>query len=303
MGWMMDQTADWILKVVLDAFLHIMKVIGSGFLITPDVTGMPQVEALTSRSVWVVDSTFVLVFVAAGLLTMTAGGSERVRYEVKDLIPRAVVGFIAAHFSPLFVGNAIKLTNVMVGVFGTDSLDKTGALPAITGIVQGAGVNAAAPVLTAIFIVVVTVLLCGTMFGLLTRIAILLVLAAVAPIALALHALPQTDPIARLWWQSLGGCLVTPVLQAFCLQAGTWMLIDPKSMYPSLGFINDPLAVANLMVVILLLYITVKVPKLVKRYLVRGAPPHNMFGVVIRSVVVTGGARLLGIPKLAGGGR
>jgi hypothetical protein len=49
----------------------------------------------------VVDTVFVLAFTAAGVLTVAAGGDERSRYTVKDLMPRLVVGFIAAHFSPM----------------------------------------------------------------------------------------------------------------------------------------------------------------------------------------------------------
>lgn len=304
MGWLMDQISEWLLAFILSTFQVVFDILENGLLSTPDVTGLPQVTALTGRSVLVVDTAFVLVFTAVAVITMTAGGNERARYETKDLIPRAVVGFIAAHFSPQVISKAIEVTNGLVGAFGSDKIDQSGALGAITAHVKAAGENTTSPLLVAILVAIIVVLLASTAFGLLTRLTVLIVLAAVAPIALAAHALPQTDPIARLWWQSLGGCLAIPALQAFTLQAGAWMLLDPKQMLPFLGIPNDPLAVANLLVVIMLLYVTVKIPKLVKRYVVRGAPPHNLFAAVVRTVVVQQGARAIGVPaRIVGAGR
>ena len=109
MGWLLDQVAGWLLGFILGSFLAILAVIEKSLLISPDVTTLPQVQALTGRSVWIVDTVFVLVFVAAGTLTMVAGGNERLRYGVKELLPRAVVGFVAAHFSTLLVSQAINL--------------------------------------------------------------------------------------------------------------------------------------------------------------------------------------------------
>ncbi|MEV8504524.1 conjugal transfer protein TrbL family protein [Actinoplanes sp. NPDC051475] len=304
MGFVMDQIVAWLLKFIVDSFTTILQIIETGLLHTPDVTTLPQVRALSDRSVWVVDVAFVLVFTAAAAITMTSGSNERARYEVKDLIPRAVVGFIAAHFSPVVISQTIAVTNALVGAFSSEQLDDSGALDAISRQVRAAGTEPSSPLLAVLLVAVIAVLLASTAFGLLTRIAILLVLATVAPIALALHALPQTDGIARLWWQTLLGCLVTPALQAFCLQAGTWMLLDPSHTVPFGGAAAGPVSLINLLVVIMLLYVTVKVPKLVKQYLVRGAPPHNLAAAVVRTVVVNQGARAVGIPaRLVGGGR
>lgn len=300
----MDQIVAWLLEFILDTFTTVLRFIETGLLHTPDVTTLPQVRALSDRSVGVVDVVFVLVFTAAAAITMASGGNERARYEVKDLIPRAVVGFVAAHFSPVVISHTIAVTNALVGAFSSEQLDDSGALDAISRQVRVAGSNPSSPLLAALLIAIVAVLLASTAFGLLTRIAVLLVLATIAPIALALHALPQTEGIARLWWQTLLGCLVTPALQAFCLQAGTWMLLDPRHTVPFGGTAGGPTALFNLLVVIMLLYVTVKVPKLVKQYLVRGAPPHNLAAAFVRTVVVNQAARAVGVPaRLVGGGR
>ncbi|GAA1596562.1 hypothetical protein GCM10009828_022600 [Actinoplanes couchii] len=293
----MDGIVGWLLEFLLDAFTTVLQFIQAGLLRTPDVTALPQVIALNSRSVVVVDTVFVLVFTAAAAITVTAGGNERARYEVKDLLPRAVVGFIAAHFSPLVISQAITVTNAFIGAFSVDDLDRSGALPAIRRIVDVAGSDPASPLLVALLVGVVAVLLATTAFGLLTRIAILLVLAAIAPVALALHALPQTDPLARTWWRALGGCLITPLLQAFCLQAGAWLLMAPEAMLPMFnGLAGAAMALANLLVVIMVLYLTVKVPGLVKKYVMSSASQNTVLGVVLRSAAVKQAARAVGVP-------
>ncbi|GIJ49396.1 hypothetical protein Val02_62820 [Virgisporangium aliadipatigenens] len=295
--------AEWLVNTILDAFLAILRIIENGLLLTPDVTALPQLRALTTKAVLVVDTVYVLVFLTAGILTMTAGGNEKARYEVKALIPRAIVGFVAAHFSPLFVGKLIEVANAFIRAIAGEKFDRDGAVAAIARLVKAAGKNPAQPVLTAILIGIIVVLLASTVFGLITRVAVLLVLAMLGPFALACYGLPQTERVAVLWWQSIGGCLLTPMVQAFCLQAGAWLLLDPAAMLPFLSIGGDPLQTANLMVVIVLLYATVKVPKLVKQYLVRGAPPHNLVTAVLRTTVVQQGARVIGIPATLRGGK
>jgi hypothetical protein len=289
----MNGIASWLLKQLVDAFLAILNVIENVLLVSPNVTGLPQVQALTGRSVLIVDAVFVLVFVAAGTLIMVGGGDERARYTLKDLLPRAVVGFLAAHFTPLILSTLIRLANAVTAAVTGQHLDGTGALDAMAAQVKAAATNPASPLLAAILIGVIAVLLATTAFALVSRFAGLLVLAVIAPIALALHALPQTDPVAKLWWQAVAGCLVTPILQAFTLQAGAWMLLDPQHMLPMLGLPADPGATANLLVVIVLLWTTVRIPSLVGRYLNSGQR-QSFLGMVVRVLVVQQGTRAVG---------
>lgn len=289
----MNGIAAWLLQQIVDAFLAIVKVIEHALLVSPNVTGLPQVQALTGRSVLIVDAVFVLVFVAAGTLIMIGGGDERARYTLKDLLPRAIVGFVAAHFTPLLLSTLIRLANGVTAGLTSQELDSADGLQAMATQVKAAATNPASPLLTAILIGIITALLATTAFALVSRFAGLLVLAAVAPIALALHALPQTDPVAKLWWQAVAGCLSIPILQAFTLQAGAWMLLDPQHMLPMLGLPADPGATANLLIVIVLLWTTVRIPNLVGRYLATGQR-QSVLGMVVRVLVVQQGTRALG---------
>jgi hypothetical protein len=288
-----DHLLGWFAAAILNCFDALFAVIAKGLLVSPDVTVLPQVQALSGRSVWVVDTIFVLSFVAAGVLATTSGGDERARYTAKDLTPRLVVGFIAAHFSPLVCGQAIALANAVTAGLAPGDTNRPGALEAIKAHVHAASGDKTVALLFAILVAIITVLLAGTLLSLLVRFAVLLVLTAAAPLALACHALPHTDAVARQWWRSFAGCLATPVLQAFTLQAGQWMLEDPAHLLPELGLPVDAGGIVNLFIVMVLLCTTVKIPGLVRRYAAQGGRSPNVLGAIVRVVVVQQLARAL----------
>ena len=284
MGWLIDGIMDWLVRTVLAIFDGVLGLISDALLVTPDVTGLPQVQALTGRSIWVVDTIFVLAFVTAGILTMVAGGDERSRYTVKDLLPRLVVGFVAAHFSQLIVGKLIELANGLTGALAVD-VNRDSALGAVRTHLHAAA-DRTVPLLFAILAAIIVVLLVSTAFSMIVRFAVLLVLASIAPVALACHALPQTDPAARLWWRSILGCAAVPTLQACSLTAGHWMLLDPAHLLPVFGLPVEPGGVFNLLIVIVLLWTTARVPGLVRRYVTQGGQQRNVLGTVVRVVVM-----------------
>src|SRR5919112_4796728 len=131
MGLMLNGILDWLTGAVLEALAALIGAITTALLVTPDVTALPQVQALTGRSVAIVDTAFVLVFIAAGVLPMTAGGDDRARYTAKDLAPRLVVGFVTAHFSQLIAGRLIELANALTSALTATNFNDDGALDAV----------------------------------------------------------------------------------------------------------------------------------------------------------------------------
>ncbi|MFJ6199160.1 hypothetical protein [Micromonospora sp. NPDC092111] len=302
MSYVLGQILDWLTTAILATLDALIGVISSALLITPNVTGLPQVQALTGRSVWVVDTVFVLAFVAAGVLTMTAGSDERSRYTIKDLLPRLIVAFVAAHFSQLWCGMLIDLANALTAALTTGAGDHDGALRAIKTHIL-AGQDKTAALLFVICVAIIAVLLAGTAFSMIVRFAVVLVLTAAAPLALACHALPQTDPVARLWWRSYAGVLAVPVVQGFTLYAGQWMLTDPAHLLPVLGLPVEPGGVLNLFVVMVMLWTTLRVPHLMHRYVSAGnsGGGASMIGAAVRVIVVQQATRA--VPGLGRGVR
>ncbi len=239
MTWMLDQIVDWFAGLLLHALTGLLNAITSGLLLTPQVTALPQVQALTGRSTWIVDTAFLLVFTTAGVLTLVAGGDERARYTAKDLLPRCVVGFAAAHFSQLIAGRLIELANAVTGALTASDGTDAGALDAVKTHLT-ASRDRVAGLLFMVCAALIVVLLAATACSLIVRFAVALVLTCIAPLALACHALPQADPVARLWWRSYLGVLAVPIVQGFFLVAGQWMLLDPHRMLPLLGLPASP---------------------------------------------------------------
>jgi hypothetical protein len=281
----LNAVLDWFIGLLLDCLNGLITAITHVLLITPDVTSLPQVQALTGRSIWIVDTCFLLVFVAVGVLTTVAGGDERARYTAKDLLPRCVVGFVAAHFSQLIAGKLIELANALTTALTAQDFNGDGALNAVKTDLAAARDHTAA-LLFMVCLALIVFLLAATTCSVIVRFGVALVLTAVAPIALACHALPQTDPAARLWWRSYLTMLAVPVAQAFVLFAGQWMLLDTNNMLPLLGLDIEPGGVLNMFVVVVLLWTTVKVPGLMRRYTSGGARSGNFLGMVVRVVVV-----------------
>ncbi|RLK24705.1 hypothetical protein DER29_2636 [Micromonospora sp. M71_S20] len=286
MGLFLDQVLDWLTEAILDCLTTIFDLITSILLTTPNVTALPQVQALTGRSVWIVDTVFVLAFVAAGVLVMAAGGGEQSRYTVKDLLPRLVVGFTAAHFSQLACAQLIDLANALTGAVSEGGYDDDGAFTAIQTHLRAAQ-DHTVPLLFLVLILIITVLIVTTAVQLIGRFVALLVMTSIAPLALACHALPQTDGLARLWWRAYTGCLAIPVAQAFLLTAGEQTLLNPATMLPVFGLPADPGGTLNLLIVVVLLWTTVKIPSLMARWAgqsTRGTT--NMLGAAVRVVVM-----------------
>jgi hypothetical protein len=300
-GLILDAIVAWATTAILDMLTELISIISHALLQSPDMTGLPQVQALAGRATWIVDSAYILTFTAAGVLTIVSGAAERPRYTAKDLAPRLVVGFIAAHFATLICTQAIELANALTNALSADGYDIVNGFATIKDDVEKGALNPPAAMLFLAIVIIIVILVATTVISVLTRFANLLILTAVAPLALACHATPHTDPIAKLWWRSYGGVLAIPVLQVLTLQAGQWMLLDPSHTLPQLGKPGDPGTILNLFVVVVLLWRTVKIPDLVGRYLNQSRGGPNFLGQVVKVVVVQQGMKLIGLK--GGGGK
>jgi hypothetical protein len=294
---LMDALIDWLAERVQSMLGGLVSFLTATFFTSPDVTVFPQVQLLADRSVVVVNAAFGLAIVVAGAIGMTHG-TFQIRYQVKDLIPRLVFAFVVANFGVqlcrMLIETANALTVSMVG--------QSASGPAVVGFVK-AHIEATrhdkgAAVLAVVIGLIIVVLFYTLLVGWFGRVAALIVLAGIAPLALACYCLPQTQAAAQLWWRSLLGCLGIPLLQGIVFSTGVNLLLDPAHNVPILpdttaGSGTD---VLNLFVVACLLMITVRIPKLVGRYVTRGSGSTTTAGVVLRAVVLQSITRRLRIP-------
>ena len=293
--WLMDGLVSWLAEKVVDLLSALLALLASTLFTSPDVTVLPQVKAIADKSALVVDACFILAILAVGIATMT-GDSIEMRYGVKELIPRLVVGFVLSAFSVPLTGRLINLANALTASMSGTSAPTTETVDFVKARIKAAMFDDTNQFLVAVIgllIVVLMGMLIGSWF---VRIGVLLVLAGIAPVALACYATPWTQGVADLWWRTFGGCLVTPTVQAVAFTTGIDLVINPDAnLSIVLGVPSSD--TFNLVLVVVMLWVTIKIPALMSRYVTRRGSP-NIGGTLLRVVVMQGVARR--IPLLRG---
>ncbi|MEU9742563.1 conjugal transfer protein TrbL family protein [Micromonospora chersina] len=291
--WMMNGLVSWLAEKVVDLLSGLLAFLASSIFVSPDVTVLPQVASIADKSALVVSACFILAIIAVGVAAM-AGDSVEVRYGIKELLPRLVVGFVLSAFAVPLTGVLIDIANALTASIAGTSAPTTDAVTFVRARIALAMTDESSALLMAVIgllIVVLMFMLVGTW---LARIGLLVVLAGIAPVALACYATPWTQGAAQLWWRSLLGCLATPTLQAVAFTAGINLLIDPESNLPILLGLPSSDAV-NLMLVIVVLWVTIKIPAMMRRYATRGGS-SNTGAVLLRAVFIQGVTRRLPLP-------
>jgi hypothetical protein len=207
-----------------------------------------------------------------------------------------VVGVVLSSFAVPLCGVAIDVANgLTVSMVGTAAPTTEAVSFARTHVV--AALTDPANALVAL---IIGLLIVGLMFVLVTgwivRVGILVILAGIAPAALGCYCTPWTLSAAQLWWRSLLGCLGTATLQAVVFSTGIQLLTDPQASLPLLlGLPGSDLM--NLLLVLVVLWTTVKIPGLMRRYVTRRGAT-NVGAILLRAVVIQGITRRL--PLLRG---
>jgi hypothetical protein len=283
-NWLMEQLLDWLADAVGASLDALLALFGGTLLSVPDVTALPQVPQLWSQMVGIVNVCYVIAIVAGFAIAMTHE-TVQFQYAVKDIAPRLVFGAVAANFSLDWSHRILVLAQQLLDAITEGLL--AGIDPAATvrnQVIGSLSAPQASLVLVLIVACLVVFLFAATLFGWLIRFGVLLVLVVAAPLALACHSLPQTDGVARLWWRSLLGTIGTQLLQALVLLAGLGVFLTP----------SDPVAVAmgvpgggvlNLLVLLALLWTAVKVPSLMRRYVLRSGG-NNVGAYLVRVLLV-----------------
>ena len=313
MSWFFDNALSWLTARILDCLNLLWNLLAATAFTTPDITTLPQVTKVSGTSLTVVNTCFVLAILTAGVLVMTRE-TLQIRYGIGELGPRLVVAFIAANFSPLICSTLIETSNALTRALTGDNIASPGAFGQLIKTVTQAMSDPSAALLATILGLLIAGLTVALFITWIVRLGVLVVLAGIAPIALACHALPQTDPAARLWWRALLGTLATVLLQALALHTALSVFLDPSANYPALGIPHDPNGTANLFIVVCLLWAVGKIPALMRRYVTKGGSNQNFLGSLLRVLVVQqltrgltkalrGSARVAGAGRAVAGGR
>ena len=299
-----NQALDFLAQAVLLVIKTLWGLLSQTAFTTPDVTSLPQVTAITSTSLMIVNVGFVLAILTAGIVVMTRDTLQS-RYGVGEVLPRLVVGWIAANFAIPICRTLIRIANALTQALTGDGIASTDAFTHLQRVTVDALTSPPSALLAVIIGVFIAALTATLIVTWLVRLGVLIVLAGIAPVALACHCLVYLDGAARLWWRAMVGTLGTVLLQALALHTTLAVFLNPDANVAALGLPDDPTGTFNLLIVACLLWVVIKIPGLMRRYVTRGGGgQHNIAGVLLRMVVVQRVTGLLRLPMHArGGGR
>ncbi|GAA1291792.1 hypothetical protein [Saccharothrix xinjiangensis] len=267
--------------------------LGGTLLSTPTPADLPRVGEIWEQSRLVAVAVYSLLVVLAGVVLM-GHESVQVRYSVREIAPRVVVGFLAANLSLVVAGHAIGLANAAsLAVLG-DGLDPQSSGQAVTELFVGlvAGSLVSGGLFAGVLSVVLTVLLVALLVGYVVRVALTVILLAGAPLAVMWHGLPQTEGLAYWFWRAGAGVLGIQVGQSLALICAVKVFLQPGGFH----FFGAPTpdGLVNLVVLIALVWILVKIPGWVMRQIGIGGGRRSFVGGLAHAFVVGKTMGLLG---------
>src|SRR4051812_15415804 len=124
--WLGNQLLMWLLDLTVDAITALWKLLAASAFSTPNVTTLPQVQAITSKALAVVNVSFILAIIAGGVTEMT-NGTVQIRYGVNEVLPRLVIGWIAANFSLPICSQLTDLANALTTALTGEDVASPGA--------------------------------------------------------------------------------------------------------------------------------------------------------------------------------
>ncbi|MFE3205583.1 hypothetical protein [Embleya sp. NPDC059237] len=298
-GLLWDAVGKFLGKLVAQAAQPLLTLLGKTLLHTPDVAANGPLYELWSRNLVLAGSLYGLLILAGGVLVMTHE-SVQTRYALKDIAPRLVVGLVAAAVSMEVMSRAIGLSNALAEAVLGEGIDGAGVAQQLISPMFNPG-NALYLIVMAL---VALVLLAGLLLGFVIRIMLVMLLAAVAPIALAGHATPATEGMARMWWRAFVGTLVMQVAQSMTLIVGLRVMYARGNTI--FGGVPSGDGLPAMLTGIALFWVLLKIPGWVGRPVFAGTPmtsPRPGSGLVARMMRTIASAYVLGRVSDRFGGR
>ncbi|AOR31013.1 hypothetical protein BFF78_08130 [Streptomyces fodineus] len=240
-------------------------------LATPDVTKHADIKRLWTWMLSVTAGIYGL-FVTAGGITVMGYETVQNRYALRQIAPRLLLGMVAAAASLTVMGKAISLSNALAhAIMATDMADAGQGM--VERVLPFALFGATGlQMYLLILAIVATALVLAVLIGFMVRVAVMALLAAFAPLMLACHAHPLTDPVARLWWRGLAGCLVIQIAQSM-----TFILALKLFFAPGATALGIPKAdqLGTMLAGVALFWALFKIPGWTLHVVLRATPVHS----------------------------
>ncbi|MFI6321581.1 conjugal transfer protein TrbL family protein [Nonomuraea sp. NPDC050556] len=258
-GWIVGQINAWFADLVSAAIKPLLDLLDSTLLATPDISEGSRVFDIWKATAVIANSGFVLLATVGAIAAM---GYETVqtRYAVKEVLPRLAAAILATNISFLLCGKAIEIANALSHTLLGQGFDPSRASTTLRYMILPTQSSQIFYILLALVAVILLLLLLLTFI---MRAALVLLLVVAAPLALACHALPHTDGIARFWWRAFTGLLVIQVAQSLTLVLAVRIFFNQDGRL--LTGVAPTGQLVNLLLAICLLVILVRIPTWISR--------------------------------------
>ncbi|MER6145414.1 hypothetical protein ABT174_36225 [Streptomyces sparsogenes] len=247
------------------------ELLADTLLATPNVTKHADLKRLWAGAMGITVGIYVL-FVTAGGVTVMGYETVQTRYALKQIAPRLLVGMIASATSLTVMGKAIALGNAL-----SHAIMGLGMADAGQGLVERAlpfslfGAPGLQIYLLIVSIVMIALIL-AVLIGFFVRVAVMALLAVFGPLALACHAHPLTEPMARLWWRALAGCLVIQVAQSMTFIVALKLFFAPGATALGIPYADK---LGTMLAGLALFWVLFKIPGWTMQVVFRATPIHN----------------------------
>ncbi|MGW3626187.1 hypothetical protein [Streptomyces sp. NPDC000880] len=277
-GMIVNAITSFLGMLVEQIMKPVREFLADTLLATPDVTKHADIKRLWTAMLGITAGIYVL-FVTAGGITVMGYETVQTRYALKQIAPRLLVGMVAAATSLTVMGKAIGLSNALAhAIMATDMSDAGQGM--VERVLPFALFGTSGLTLYLLILaIVMIVLVLAVLIGFLVRVAVMALLAVAAPLALACHGHPLTDPVARLWWRGLAGCLVIQIAQSMTFILALKLFFAPGAT--TLGIPKSD-QLGTMLAGLALFWVLFKIPGWALQVVLRGTPiqnPHAPTGV------------------------
>jgi hypothetical protein len=248
---------SWFAGLVKSAVNPLLALIGRTALSTPQPDSIAAVRTLWSTGLGIADACYGLLVLIGGIIVMSHE-TLQTSYSAKEIAPRIVIGFVTANLSMILMSRAIDLANGLSAAFTAGGVNPQSAA---TSLMNTLGNSISSGGIFLILLALAGVVLALVLAAVyVIRLMAVVLLAATAPLCLALYALPQTAWAARWWWRALTAALAIQVAQGLVMTAAVQVFFSP-------GWLPNDISstLGQTLITLCLLYILMRIPFWVAR--------------------------------------
>ena len=264
----LGQAAQWIAQNIFNVLQPLIDAINQSplnFITQTPPAGTYQNAAVmlfTTWSISVVNAAVAVFIIIAGYNIMIARQIGADYYELMEFLPRLALAVLAANFSLFFIRLFIDLENALnlgvIGLFSLTILSNT-----IVGIFHGNLLGAG--LLAFVLAIILGVMDLLVAWQMLLRLALLILLIVLAPLAFLCGALHQTQGYLRLWISTFAATVFIQFFQVSALAIGGMLI----SYVTATNLFNLGGSLLSIITSSAVLYLVLRIPGMLRIWALR----------------------------------